>query len=219
MVARMPESVVRGGSLEFLSSTRQLLLVAIKNLGEATTEQLARDTFLSPGAVRQHLLGLEAQGLVSYIRLRGGPGRPRHVFRLTAHGEELFPQQYALMANELLRAISAEDEELFERVLERMIDAQVTLANERIAGQGRSERLLGLTQFIEKYGYFPKLEMVDNGSARLTLRHCPLVNVAKQHPGVCEIECRAMKAVLGTDSVKRVEHRLAGDAVCTYTID
>jgi predicted ArsR family transcriptional regulator len=215
----MPDSVVRGGSLEFLSSTRQILLVAIKNLGQATTEQLAHDTYLSPGAVRQHLLGLEAQGLVTYVRLRGGPGRPRHVFRLTNHGEELFPQQYDLMANELLRAISAEDEELFERVLERIVDAQVSLANDCIAGQSRSERLLGLTQFIEKYGYFPKLEMVDNGSARLTLRHCPLVNVAKQHPGVCEIECRAMKTVLGTDSVKRVEHRLAGDAVCTYTID
>ena len=219
MVGHMPQSIIRGGSLEFLSSPRQALLVAIKNAGEATTEQLAQDTYLSPGAVRQHLLGLEAQGLVTYVRLRGGPGRPRHVFRLTAHGEELFPQQYALMANELLRAISAEDDELFERVLERIVEAQVKLANEGVTAKSRPERLLELAQFIEKYGYFPKLEMVDNDSATLTLRHCPLLNVAKQHPGICEIECRAMKTVLGTDSVRRVQHRLAGDAVCTYAVD
>src|SRR5829696_6288926 len=109
-----------GGSLEFLSSSRQLLLVAIKNRGEATTDELARETYLSPGAVRQHLLALEAQGLVSYLRIRNGPGRPRHVFRLTGHGEELFPQLYSEVANVLFAAIEAEDEAVVERVFQRL---------------------------------------------------------------------------------------------------
>lgn len=208
-----------GGSLEFLSATRQALLVAIKQQGEATTDQLARETFLSPGAVRQHLLALEAQGLVSYVRLREGPGRPRHVFRLTGHGEDLFPQQYALMANEILRAISAENEGLTERVFGRIAEAQVKLASEQVRSKGRPERILELVQFIERFGYFPKVEMVDNGKATLTLRHCPLLNIATEHPGVCDIECKAMRKVLGTEAITRVAHRLAGDAVCTYSID
>lgn len=208
-----------GSSLEFLSATRQALLVAIKNQGEATTDQLARETFLSPGAVRQHLLALEAQGLVSYVRLREGPGRPRHVFRLTDHGEELFPQQYALMANEILRALSREDSSMVDRVFRRIADAQVKLATGAVKGQSRGERLLELVQFIERYGYFPHLEVVDNAGATLTLRHCPLLNVAAEHPGICEIECSAMRAVLGTEAITRVLHRLAGDSVCAYTID
>ncbi len=208
-----------GGSLEFLSATRQALLVAIKNQGEATTDQLSRETFLSPGAVRQHLLALEAQGLVTYVRLREGPGRPRHVFRLTGHGEDLFPQQYALMANEILRALTKEDEEMLERVFGRIAEAQVKMASEQVRAPGRPERILELTQFIEQFGYFPKLEIVDNGSATLTLRHCPLLSVASQHSGVCEVECQAMRKVIGTEAIKRTAHRLAGDAVCTYTID
>lgn len=208
-----------GGSLEFLSATRQALLVAIKNQGEATTDQLAKETFLSPGAVRQHLLALEAQGLVSYIRLRDGPGRPRHVFRLTNHGEDLFPQQYALMANEILRALTAEDRAMLERVFDRVVESQVRLANEQVHGKSRSERLFELAQFIERFGYFPRLEMVDNGSATLTLRHCPLFNIASEHPGVCEVECQAMRKVLDTESITRIAHRLAGDSVCTYSID
>ncbi|MEO8538257.1 MAG: ArsR family transcriptional regulator [bacterium] len=212
-------SVPSGSSLEFLSTSRQTLLVAIKTMGEATTEQLAKETFLSPGAVRQHLLALEAQGLVTYVRLREGPGRPRHVFRLTSHGEDLFPQQYALMANELLRALQAEDGGLFERILGRLVDAQVELAKNRIHATSRTERILEMVKFIEQYGYFPSLEVLDNGPVRLTLHHCPLLNVAKNHPGVCEIECASLKAVMMTDSVTRVAHRLAGDAVCTYLVE
>ncbi len=208
-----------GGSLEFLSATRQALLVAIKNQGEATTDQLAKETFLSPGAVRQHLLALEAQGLVTYVRLREGPGRPRHVFRLTNHGEDLFPQQYALMANEILRALSAEDSTMLERVFNRIAEAQVKLASEQVHGKSRSERILELAQFVERFGYFPRLEMVDNGSATLTLRHCPLLNIASENPGICEIECQAMRKVLDTEAITRISHRLAGDSVCTYTID
>jgi len=64
----------------------------MKDRREITIDQLSEETLLSPGAVRQHLLALEAQGLVSYIRVREGPGRPRHVFRLTTQGEDLFPQ-------------------------------------------------------------------------------------------------------------------------------
>jgi DeoR family suf operon transcriptional repressor len=210
--------VSTGGSLEFLSSSRQLLLVAIKNRGEATTEELSRETYLSPGAVRQHLLALEAQGLVSYLRMRNGPGRPRHVFRLTGHGEELFPQLYSEIANVLFSAIEAEDEAVLERVFKRLVEEQVGLAAQRVQSMTRPERLLELVQLIENYGYFPRLEVVDNGPASLTLRHCPLLKLAQNHGAICEVECSAMKSVLPGASIERTAHRLNGDSVCCYEI-
>lgn len=206
-------------SLEFLSPARQALLVALKHRGEATTDQLSGDTFLSPGAVRQHLLGLEALGIVGHFRLRDGPGRPRHVFRLTGRGEELFPQQYALMANEILSAVAEEDEALLARILSRLVDSQVKLASAKVQSQGRPQRLLELVQYLEEFGYYPKLEMVDNEAAVITLRHCPIFDIANEHPGVCEVECRAIRSVLGTEAVTRVAHRLAGDNVCGYSVD
>lgn len=206
------------GSLEFLSSSRQLLLVAIKNQGEATTEGLARETYLSPGAVRQHLLALEAQGLVSYLRFRKGPGRPRHVFRLTGHGEELFPQLYSQIANVLLAAIEAEDEAVLERVFKRLVEEQVGVAAQRVQSMTRPERLLELVGLVEAHGYFPRLEVVDNGPASLTLRHCPLRKIAQNHPAICEVECSSMKSVLPGASIERTAHRLAGDSVCCYQI-
>jgi DeoR family transcriptional regulator, suf operon transcriptional repressor len=208
-----------GGALEFFSSTRQMLLVAIKNMGEATTEQLARETYLSPGAVRAHLLALEAQGLVSFDRLRDGPGRPRHVFRLTRNGERLFPQRYAEIANTVFSAVEAEDDAVVERVFQRLIDDQVDLARQSITAASRPERLLELVTFIERYGFFPRLESLDNGPAALTLRHCPLLSVASAHPGVCEAECKALERVMPGAKVTRTAWRLERDPVCTYTIE
>lgn len=209
---------VSGSSLEFLSPTRQVLLEALKNEGEATTEQLARETFLSPGAVRQHLIALEIQGLVTHMRVREGPGRPRHVFRLTPSGERLFPQLYAEFGNVVLAAIEAEEDAVVERVFERLVARQVEVASESLRSAGRPERLLELRQFLEGYGYFPRLEVLDNGPARLTLGHCPLLSVAKQHPGLCRVECDALTSILPGAVIERSAHRLAGDAVCTYDI-
>ena len=196
-----------------------MLLVAIKNRGEATTEQLARETYLSPGAVRQHLLSLEAQGLVSYVKLREGPGRPRHVFRLTGQGEDLFPQQYAQVANIFLAAIEAEDPAVKVRVFERLVGFQVEQALQRVSARTRAERLLEVHALIERYGYFPELEVLDNGPARLTLRHCPLLNIARNHPEICKAECAAISEVLPGSTIHRSAHRLNGDPVCTYEID
>ena len=212
------QSRASGGSLEFLSSTRQTLLIALKNSGEATTEQLARETFLSPGAVRQHLLSLEAQGLVAFARRRDGPGRPRHVFRLTSGGERLFPQLYAEMANTLLVAIEAEDEAVVERVIDRLVHAQVRLAEDIVLSGSRNERVYELVQLIERFGYFPRLEVLGDDPATLTLRHCPLLSVANRHPGLCRVECEAMARVLPGARVTRTAHRLQGDATCSYEI-
>lgn len=207
-----------GGSLEYFTPTRQALITAIKALGEASTEELARETYLSPGAVRQHLLSLEAQGLVTFTKVREGPGRPRHVFRLTPRGESLFPQQYADIAVALLAALRGESTELFERVLARVVDDQAQLAELQIAAAGRHDRLPAVFELLERYGYLPRLELIDGGVARIVLRHCPLLRLAEQVPEVCDAECAVLRTVLPGTAVERVEHRLAGDPVCTYQV-
>lgn len=205
-------------SLELLAAPRRVLLEALKQDGEATTEQLAQSTFLSAGAVRQHLLALTAQGLVSFVRVREGPGRPRHVFRLTERGEEVFPQIYSHVANAVLTALEEEDPEVVDRIFNRLLTAQVALANSAIEATSNAGRVLELAEVLDVYGFYPKVELADNAPALLTLRHCPLIRVASEHPRLCEVECEALKAVLPGASVVRTAHRLAGDDVCRYEI-
>ncbi|MGE3077078.1 MAG: helix-turn-helix transcriptional regulator [Dehalococcoidia bacterium] len=212
------EDLAVGSSLELLSAPRRVLLQALKEGGEATTEQLANSTFLSPGAVRQHLLALTAQGLVSYVRVREGPGRPRHVFRLTAHGEELFPQLYSRVANIILAAVEQEDPDVADRILARLLHEQLETAKETVQSTSKADRLLEVAKLVERYGFIPKLEVMEDAPAVLTLRHCPLIEVAAQHPRLCEVECEALKSVLPGASVTRTAHRLDGDDDCRYEI-
>ena len=207
-----------GGSLQFFSPTRQALLAAMKDRGEITIDQLSEETLLSPGAVRQHLLALEAQGLVSYIRVREGPGRPRHVFRLTTQGEDLFPQQYAFVANEVLRALTDEGEDLVDRVFTRITESQVKLVTEQVNAPERKDRIDQLVDLLDQSGYFPLLDLSNDLPATITLRHCPVLRVASEFPRIFEVESHAIRSVF-PGAVTRTKHRPDGDAVCEYCID
>lgn len=206
-------------SLDLLSAPRQVLLEALKNSGEATTEQIARDTYLSAGAVRMHLLALEAKGLVSFVRVREGPGRPRHVFRLTEAGERIFPQLYAPLANIVLAAVEEEEPAVVERIFGRLLAAQLGRAHAAVQAANPSARLGELTGLVDDYGFYPQLETFEGERARLTLRHCPLQQVAGEHPRICDVECEALKSLLPGARVERTAHRLDGDELCTYEIE
>lgn len=207
-----------GGSLQFFSPTRQALLAAMKDRGEITIDRLSEETFLSPGAVRQHLLALETQGLVTYIRVREGPGRPRHVFRLTTQGEDLFPQQYAFVANEVLRALTDEGEELVDRIFGKITEAQVKLVSEQVSAPERKDRIAQLVDLLDQSGYFPLLDMAGDAPATVTLRHCPVLRVAAEFPRICEVESNAIRSAF-PGGVTRTKHRPDGDPVCEYCID
>ena len=60
------------------------------------------DLGVTASAVRQHLTGLVASGLVTHSELKGAPGRPKHVYHLTPAAEALFPKTYSELTNELL---------------------------------------------------------------------------------------------------------------------
>ena len=76
----MPEATT---ALDSLPATRRQILQHIKMQGEAAADDLARHLRLTVTAVRQHLTGLAADGLVEHRPAVKGPGRPRHLFRLT----------------------------------------------------------------------------------------------------------------------------------------
>src|SRR5437667_7023950 len=96
-------------TLANLPRTRREIVVALKKRGEATVEDLAGAVGITVSAVRQHLAGLARAGFVAHRSVRGGPGRPRHVYRLSAGAEALFPKYYSELTNELLSYVEDED--------------------------------------------------------------------------------------------------------------
>ena len=99
-----------------------------------------------------------------------------------------------------------------------MVEDQVEVAAPNLTASTFPERLLELVAFVDSYGFFPRLEVLDNGPAALTLRHCPLLSVARSHGGICAVEKRAMERMMPGATVERTAWRLDGDPVCTYRV-
>ncbi len=192
-------------------------MTILKRHGQASTETLATEAFLSIGATRQHMQALVDQALVSFDLERRGPGRPRHLFSLTPAGQTLFPQFYEEMSDSLLAAVEAEDPDVRDRVFARVAQAQMRRTLARLEGVDPATRFKDAIAVLDDNGYFPEVT-IEGNVARVTFLHCPLMGVAPQHPGVCEAEERCIRAAFGVEGIERAAHRAAGDGVCAYFV-
>jgi DeoR family suf operon transcriptional repressor len=205
------------GALRTLPSSRRSLLRFIKEKGEAGADDLAAALDVTVSAVRQHLAGLEADGLVTHREERIGPGRPRHLYFLTEAGELLFPRAYGELASELLDYVAAEDPELVERVFERRRGRRVAAATTRLAGKSLAEQVQELTEILDADGYLATCEEIDGGW-RIVEHNCAILAVAARYGTACGTELDFIREVLPGASVERVAHLMAGGHVCAYEV-
>jgi predicted ArsR family transcriptional regulator len=201
--------------LSLLSPTRQQLLAALKRRQRATADALAVECYLSVGAVRQHLMALAMQGLLRYEEERYGPGRPRHVFSLTDEGEALFPQQSGKIAHALLSALEGEAPEVRARLFACLTEQQLAAISSRLGSREGLDRLNAYIALVDHLGYLPAFEASPEGGC-VDFLHCPIFEVAREHPELCEVELVCMRGSLEEFHVERERHRLAGDQYCSF---
>ena len=203
-------------TIELLSPTRRALITNVKERGEVTADELAAVNYMSASGVRMHLSALEALGLVTHSAVASGPGRPRKVYRLTLAGEQLFPQCYMPVLEVLLDSLGPDvaAEPVWQAVEDRLVAS--------FARSVHADTLRGrLAQMVESRAlrmYSPVLREEGEQWA-VTLRHCPLLSVAKSHPVLCHLEARVLARVLGDDvEVAMTETRLDGRSSCSMSV-
>lgn len=202
--------------------TTDRLLHALKAAGPQTAGTLAGRLGVTAVAVRQHLDGLAAHGLVAHEDRREGVGRPRRYWGLTAAGHARFPDNHAGLTVELLEAISG----VFGAGgLERLIAHReaATLASYRrrlAAATTLAGKVRMLARLRTEEGYMAEWRRDADGSFMLIENHCPICAAARACQGLCRSELGIFAAVLGAAaSVTRVEHVLAGARRCAYRIE
>jgi predicted ArsR family transcriptional regulator len=88
--------------------TRRKILLALKQHGGMTAGELAALLGITSMGVRRHLMTLERDRLVQYELAQRGKGRPSYIYHLSQQAEEVFPKNYARLANELLGYLADE---------------------------------------------------------------------------------------------------------------
>lgn len=205
------------------TKTRRQVIDLLKKQGEASASDMADQLSLTTMAVRQHLYGLEIEGLVEWTAMpASGRGRPTKLWNLTQTAQRLFPDAHQDLAVDLITTFRETlGDDAFDTLLSKRGEKQVARYRQTMGNaKTLKARCEVLTAIRNEEGYMAELEPLGDGEGwLLTENHCPVCAAAKICSGICTNELDVFQASLGTDCiVTRTDHLLAGARRCAYEI-
>ena len=185
-----------------------------------TADELGKHLDISTVGVRGHLTSLEYDGLVGFQVERRGVGRPRYVYSLTDQGDELFPRTYSQVANGLLDALRSLDGDTgINRVFEKRTEWLAAQYRSRMLDKGLEERVKELIDIRTEEGYMADWEKVSDDEFLLREQNCAIYQIAQNTTQACSFELDLFKQVLDDADIRRDDHIMSGDRMCTYVIN
>jgi iron-sulfur cluster biosynthesis transcriptional regulator SufR len=201
-----------------IPTTRRRILIALKERGGMTADELADRLGISPVAVRRHLTNLERDRLVDHEEEQRGIGRPSYVYRLTEAANRIFPNNYDQLASHVLETIQElYGPEAVSRIFEHRAQELARSYRPLITGGSLPDRLEQLIELREADGYMPALEQQEDGTYVLRQYHCPIIRVAEGCIEACSQELSLFVDLLDAEVIRQ-NHQVAGDKQCSYRI-
>ncbi|WHZ19428.1 MAG: hypothetical protein OJF55_001577 [Rhodanobacteraceae bacterium] len=206
-------------TLRQLGNTQQKLLRRLLLSPQGTSvEELCRALGITHNAVRQHLTALMAQGFVAHGESIASGGRPRACYVLQQAGRDLFPRNYALIADGML-------EYLYEHAGIAAVQGMLAEMGARL-GKNAATRIAAaadpdeatrlLAEQLDTLGYEARVVEVE-GHTEVEAWNCVFHPLARQHPDVCKFDLAFMSAATGRP-VQRTQCMLHGAPACRFRI-
>jgi predicted ArsR family transcriptional regulator len=202
--------------LELLGNRRhELLKLMLRSKTGLTVEELSTGLSITRNAVRQHLAGLVADGLVAGGRTRPSGGRPERLYVLTDSGRESFPRRYSWFAALMVDSIKGE---AGADGLRRKLSALGTSVARKLRTEfpgltTRRRKIEQLSAVMEDLGYDTGGTTVNGNTVEAF--NCVFHDLARENPEVCQFDLALMSAF--TDSnVDHVECMAKGGNVCRF---
>jgi predicted ArsR family transcriptional regulator len=199
--------------------TRRKILLALKQHGGMTAGELAALLGITSMGVRRHLMTLERDRLVQYEPTQRGKGRPSYIYHLSQQAEEVFPKNYARLANELLGYLADEQgDEAIIHLFDQRAQRRIRSAQAHLEGLPLSERVAGLTAILNGEGYLAEWGQLDPETFWIREHNCAIHDIASQYSAACGSELSFIRAVLPDADVRREHHMMNGGLMCEYRI-
>src|SRR5215467_7827630 len=163
-----------------MHETRERIIELLRLQGSHTVESLCAALGLSRTAVKSHLTGLRAEGLVRRRGLRPGTRRPSNVYELTPEADRLFPKMYDDFAAALIDEIRRQRPDELPGYLQRIADRWIARDLSRVSGLQGQERFERAKEILADHGFMPVLEQVPDGY-QLREHNCPLMRLTADY--------------------------------------
>ena len=204
--------------LSALKGLRGQILIELKKDQPLTAQELADRHGVTANAIRRHLKELEAEDLIEYAREQRGQGAPTYAYKLTDHGESLFPKRYDKTLTAVLDFLEqsagrAEVRRFFDQRFRRQ-------AEEILAGLGEVDletRVAAVVEYLSREGFMAEWSK-DSGEIKIAEHNCAMHVVAERFPEVCDSELQFLQDLLGP-GVERQQHIVSGCNSCEYAFN
>jgi predicted ArsR family transcriptional regulator len=201
----------------FFDSTRGKIVDALRTRRAASAFELAAEFGLSANAIRQQLVILERDGLVTGKSVRRGKTKPTHEYELTAQAGRYFPQSYDRMLNAVLREIrTTGGDQAVTQIFENIGKRASEKMSARVAGKSVGERVDAVAASIRAAGVTVDVER--QGDLLVLREHnCPYAAVVAENPECCTAIHTVLDAVIDT-GVKQTESLATGGNACRFEV-
>lgn len=211
-----------------MHAVRKHILEILKERQNATVSELAEALEMAPVSVRHHLDLLQADNLIAVDRYerKGNVGRPQQVYALTGEADGYFPNNFAILARNLVRQVkNVLPQEQIDTLFKSLA---VDLAAEFGADgpidpeQCTREHVRRVAEFLNARGYLASYEEAETGvGSDVLLLHkhnCPYAGVSGEHSELCLMDQKLVDTLMGS-SCERVAHMVNEGHCCTYRIE
>ncbi len=209
-----------------VESTREQILRYVRGRRETTVAQLADSLHLSQQAVRRHLDGLRADGLVDVKQERHGVGRPTLLFYTTERGEELAGRTYLQMLTRLFKHLEkldasqvsgADGHQVLEQVFSGIATEMAADHVGEVHGATLGQRIDEASKALEREGIVDSWEKLDNGTYQIVNEECPYLRLAELSDAACKSDKRSIELLIGAE-VEQTLRIVDGAPMCEYIV-
>jgi predicted ArsR family transcriptional regulator len=209
-----------------VESTREQILRYVRGRRETTVAQLADSLHLSQQAVRRHLDGLRADGLVDVRQERHGVGRPTLLFYTTERGEELAGRTYLQMLTRLFKHLEkldasqvsgADGRQVLEQVFSGIATEMAADHVGEVHGATLDQRVDEASKALEREGIVDSWEKLDNGTYQIVNQECPYLRLAELSDAACKSDRKSIELLIGAE-VEQTLRIVDGASVCEYIV-
>lgn len=204
---------------------REIMLTLLKH-GPVTASKIGDHLGISAAGVRRHLDILVEDGLAESVTHRRrsssgtapSRGRPAKQFRLTDAGRGQFGHDYDNLANQALDTLRATggSQAVKEFARRRIADIVAGIDPADVNEQSVEATARALADAFGEHGYAATVTHAAGG-VQICQHHCPVSNVASEHPEICEAEHEAISELAGVH-VQQLASIAEGHGICTTNI-
>jgi predicted ArsR family transcriptional regulator len=206
-----------------VETTREQVLRYVRGRRETTVSQVAEALELSQQAVRRHLDGLRADGLVDARIERHGVGRPALLFFATQRGEELagmrlLERLYRHLDRLDARTVSGHSgRQLLDQAFSEIAADVAAEHAPEVRGATLDERVAEASRALEREGIVDGWRKEQDGAFQIVNGECPYLRFAEMSDVACRSDRRSIELLVGAP-VEQTSRIVDGAPACEYLV-